>query len=251
MKFDNYSMKARLYPMVLMFLPFAIVSIAFSYNVSSTAQSIGSLGGAACLSFLLSQIGRDGGKKKEPALWRSWGGSPSVQILRISDYTLDTHTKQRYHKSLKSLCQVTELTTAQQLNYVELTDEVYKAWTQFLIGKTRDIAMFSLLYKENISYGFRRNLWGLKPYAIALIVAIMLGWYFLNSYLYGSYIPTAFPLQWLLANAGLLIVLLFWVFVVTKNWIKLVAFAYAERLMEACDRLTEQLTPIRSSIIKP
>jgi hypothetical protein len=235
--FDNYSVKARLYPMGLMFLPVVVVGIAYSYQFSSLTQSIGSIGGTACLSFLLSQLGRDMGKKKEPNLWHGWGGAPTVQLLRLNNTVIDTHTKRRYHVSLKERCEIPELTQVQLGSYTELPDAVYQTWTKYLISKTRDTKAFSLLYKENVNYGFRRNLWGLKPVAVPFIVAVILSWYFVNTIFYDTYNPLMFPPQWFAANVALLVLLTFWIAVVTKNWVRIVAFAYAERLLEASGQL--------------
>lgn len=237
---DNYSLKARVYPMLLMFLPFMVVALAYSYNASSAIKSIASIGGVAGLCFLFSQFGRDLGKKKEPHLWHSWGGAPSIQVLRRSNEIIDVHTKNRYHSNLMALCPIPDLDEMLVIHRKELGDDVYAAWCRFLINKTRDTKLFSLLFRENINYGFRRNLWGYKPLAISLILLVIVCWYFINVSIYEEYNPLSFPVQWAIANLLLLVLLVVWLLVINKAWVRVPAFAYAERLLEASDKLSER-----------
>ncbi len=87
-----------------------------------------------------------------------------------------------------------------------------------------------------LNYGFRRNLWSMKPLGIilsmlgilaAVIVAAMS--FFVDK--------TAIPLSAIACSIGNLIFLILWLFVFTPNWVKIVADAYAERLLDACDNL--------------
>src|SRR5689334_13223644 len=98
---DAYSLKARIYPTILALLPILIIVVFFSIQFESIIHSLSSLGLVAVLGYLLSQLGRDQGKKKESELWKSWGGSPTTQLLRLTDHSIDKYTKERYHTKMK------------------------------------------------------------------------------------------------------------------------------------------------------
>ncbi len=104
--FDNYTLKARVYPLLILFFPIFIVGVSYSFKFESYIQVFTSIGLVGALSYLMSQFGRDLGKKKESNLWKEWGGMPSVQLLRLSNQEIDKHTKQRYHSKMQALIPV-------------------------------------------------------------------------------------------------------------------------------------------------
>jgi hypothetical protein len=171
-------------------------------------------------------------------LWRSWGGPPTTQLFRLSDQRIDEHTKKRYHQKMQNLCAVTTMPDASmEANDPAIADSVYSAWTKYLISQTRDTKKFSLLFKENTSYGFRRNLWGLRGFAILFTVAVILFNYIFWSVKLKIYNPLLLPTSFIYSTITLLVILSFWLLIVTKSWVKRVAFSYAERLCESVDNL--------------
>lgn len=234
----NYSLSARTYPVLIVLIPIIIGGIYFSINLSSFYLFLTSMGAFGAFSFLLTQLGRDLGKKKEPKLWKEWGGTPSVQILRHRNDRIDEFTKKRYHTRLFELCPTEVVPTVDlEQNNPDLTDNLYLTWTKFMISNTRDTIKYNLLFKENVNYGFRRNLWGLKPIAISLIVIVFS---ILTVNVFCDYNNTnieSWPKEYFISVFLLIVLFLFWIGVITKNWIKQVAFAYAERLFE----LTEEI----------
>ncbi len=83
--FDTYDRKARLKPALLTSLPLvtSIVLLIPEFGVvwGSVAGLVIYSGG----SMLLIQISRDRGRALEVRLYESWGGKPSVAMLRHSD----------------------------------------------------------------------------------------------------------------------------------------------------------------------
>jgi len=69
---ETYNRKARLYPALLLITPIIVTAVTlFSVKIleaKSIVASIGSIGGA----FLLTQLARDAGKKREPLLFNIW-----------------------------------------------------------------------------------------------------------------------------------------------------------------------------------
>lgn len=236
--FDNYTLKARLYPVIILIFPIIVLGVFYSFQFQTVIHFFSSLGLVGALTFLLSQLGRDQGKLKENKLWKSWGAAPTTQILRLKDKHIDIITKSRYHQKLQSLCPIPLMPN---LNMEETTpneaDEIYKAWTKFLISKTRDTKIFHLLFKDNISYGFRRNLWGLKTYAIVFNLFLLISNYLFWAISTKNYKALSFPVNFMYVSFILIIILLFWIFIVTKSWVKIPALSYAERLCEATEVL--------------
>lgn len=230
-----YNIKARTYPLIITLIPIVFVGIIYSIQLKSIYELLISLGITTSLFFLFSQLGRDKGKKLESELWRKWDGIPSTQILRFSNDTIDYHTKKRYHNFLKKETKIGQELTEQfeNENLIE-ADKIYTSWSKYLISKSRDTTKYNLLFQENINYGFRRNLLGLKSTAITIIVFLLIG-----SFGY-SYLTSDFKLiysqELLLTGIILFLTLLFWLIVVNENWIKYVAFEYAKRLMETIEK---------------
>jgi hypothetical protein len=233
---DRYSLKARLYPAFIVLLPAFVVSLFYITDFEKYYHYATALVSVGLFTYLLAQLGRDKGKINEVKLFTLWGGKPTTIIFRHNDNTIDPVTKNRYHKLLTEKIDGIQIPTPkQEQNDKIFADQVYESCTKFLISKTRNTKKFPLIFNENISYGFRRNLWGMKFWALAIIsILIIIHFYFIT----GGF-KTKITLQnkdiFLFLFFGL--VLLFWFFIVTKNWIKLTAYAYAERLIESINEL--------------
>lgn len=233
---DRYTLTARLFPMTLFYLPIIFLGIVFSFHFDKYVHLLTSLGVVSALSYFTAQIGRKGGKAKESDLWKSWGGAPTTQLLRWRDNTIDSNTKKRYHFKLQVLCPVENFPTREvEDNSPSVADDAYQAWVRYLISKTRDTKKYDLLFKENINYGFWRNLWALKPYAIGLLIFLMIGTYLYFGGISKSYNPEKFSHLFFIGEAVLLASILVWIFAVRSKAIKIPAFAYAERLLETAD----------------
>jgi len=235
---DKYSLNARIYPVILFILPVLLVAIVFSLHFETYLQMGVSIGITGALAFLFSQIGRDMGKRKEKSLWVSWGGAPTTQLLRWSNDDVDVITKKRYHAALFRCCPADHIPDRIVENGdPKYADTIYSAWTRYLIGATRDTAKYSMLFRENVNYGFRRNLWGMKLPAIVLIVLLMGG---IFSYYRFLVMETELPKTFFISEALLLMFLVFWVFLVNRSWVRIPAFAYAHRLLETTDSVTNE-----------
>jgi hypothetical protein len=200
---------------------------------------LGSVAGGVGLTMLFEQLGRDQGKKKEDRLWASWGGSPTLQMLRHRDAIMcKSVTRERYHRKLKKLVRDVVLPsgTEEAADPVE-ADRRYDACIRFLRNATRDRSRFPLIFAENVNYGFRRNLWGMRAAgtACATLGALSAGYITALALAAGDEF-------WV---AGLIIVLVdavlltWWIVRIRSKWVLTAAKAYAERLLEACDSLGE------------
>ena len=243
---DPYDRQARLYPALLALAP-AILTVSCLYGAHASLLSSGAAIVVSCgMMFWLANLARDRGKTLEPALFAAWGGKPSVQLLRHRDSRIDAVTKQRYHAKLSAKMRVEIPTQELEARDPAQADAVYESATKWLLERTRDTRCFALLFKENISYGFRRNMLGLKPYGTGLAVAALI-WSLIASGVAQTHDLSAsslfrisdIPPNHLMAIAGSGLILLMWLGGTTKERVRIVAFAYAERLLAACETIDD------------
>lgn len=204
-------------------------------GLQSLGATLAGFGGA----FLLTQLARDAGKKGEKTLFGKWGGLPSVAIFRHRDTRLDSITKTRYHKKLAELVKEAKAPTAEQEQAdPAAADSVYSAWSNYLRVNTRDTKKFALLFHENVSYGYRRNVWGLRGIGItaSLVSCVVCGVQVYHIH------KSIGKLDETLMGAGVFaaILLLLWVFRFTGDWVRVPADAYAERLAECTEALGDK-----------
>ena len=224
---NPYERKARLYPALLCLFPI-IISISISYpETYSSLSGFVALGATIGILQLISNLARDRGKNLESKLFEQWGGMPSLSILRYRDNSIPTPAKEKYHAILASKSKIGAPTILFEQKYPEKADEIYASWSDFLRGKTRDINKYPLVFQENINYGFRRNLLGIKWYCIlSSIISILI-----------LFIPSieTLILSDIQIVVFLLLILYLWIFafVVKSNWVKTVANAYSKNLIEA------------------
>ena len=179
---------------------------------------------------------RDLGKKKEKTLFKTWGGKPTTKIFRHCE-SGQRVMRLHLHQKLKMLIPNLELPTPEEEQAdPNLADEVYETCVSFLREKTRDRKKFSLVFEENCNYGFRRNLWAMKPLGIiiSIIGVVILAIPTIVTFFKEGQSPSLLLIGCGLGNLFLLGGWLWWF---TPNWVKTSADAYAERLLASCDRL--------------
>lgn len=232
MTIDKYSLNARIYPMVLFFMPLIILGITYSIKFEAYIQILSTLGASAALIYFLANLGRDLGKKGEPNLWTKWGGMPTAQLLSYNNDRIDKITKRNYHERL---CELSPIEKKPDFQSSELSSviDIYRYWSKFLISKTRDTKKYSLLFKENISYGFRRNAWGLRNLAIILCVLSLSGNFLYSLLMTNQFEWKSLPISFVVSESLILVWMLIWIFVIRNSWVKVPAFAYGERLLES------------------
>jgi hypothetical protein len=232
---DRYTIQARLLPVVIVFLPLCIaITSLFPLKELGWGLLTGSITGLACMVFL-SQIGRDLGKKKEPSLFKLWGGTPTTLIMRFHNTWLNEESLARYHRKLSALVNVPQPTKElEEANPTE-ADKAYTTFVDYLKSKTRSPDQFSMVIEENINYGFRRNLWGMRAVGILISATSVL--------LPLSPLLVNFEVGWSLTKVNAIACainvcfLILWLLRISTDWVKLAATAYAERLVASTDNL--------------
>lgn len=231
---DAYVLRARIAPVTLAALPVIVVFLADLVWLDDLGElTFAGILGLAVLT-LLAQLGRDRGKRLEPALFRSWGGPPTTRLLRHRDDTFDPITKQRLHATLERKSGVVLLTAEEEAEDPAGADMAYGSAVLWLLRNAPDKRSAPHLWEDNVSYGFRRNLWALKPFALAICLALVV---------------LAIWTHWPLAPTGINALLLdpalvsgvagFGAFAafVTRCWVRSAADAYAYALINTVERL--------------
>jgi hypothetical protein len=229
-RLDRYVLGARLAPAVLVLLPVTVTAGSWLQLDLFSAKGAAASFVWLAVSAALAQLGRDAGKKKEAVLFEKWDGRPSTQLLRSSNRELNTATRERYRAAAGRLMPGLKVPTQEEESVdPAAADVVFDAVGDVLKEKTRDRERFYVLFSENVSYGFRRNMWGMKAYGVALAVL-------------GCGACAAFALSHpskgsIVATAVNGILVIYWAKVVNADWVRVVAFEYARRLLASLDDL--------------
>jgi hypothetical protein len=234
---DAYSIRTRWAPVLLVALPLLILCFSLVPGLPAW-NKLWPLLGAASVVILVDQLGRDGGKRLQPALWASWGGAPTTAALRHRD-TANPVLLARQHERIAAIVEHDLPTAAEERADPAGADHAYQAATAVLIARTRGRRKeYPLIFVENCNYGFRRNMLGLRPWGRLLAAATgILALAAIASRLAGLVnIPLGLAGAVLAVSAGATAL---WWRVVTPNWVQPVAQAYAERLLEAAETLAE------------
>ena len=232
--FDAYSRQARLQSALLALFPlFFSVAVWLPALYELVAGLVG-LAVACGVTVAFAHVARVRGRTIEEQLFESWGGKPTTTWLRHRDDHLDEHTKARYCEFLGSNVRDWRGPTVEEERADPTeADARYETAVRWLLEYTRDRKRFPLVFKENVSYGFRRNLYGLQ--AIGLIVAIVCT----IANVVALYIGAGDGGSTSAAGAAALGVsfaaIVGWLFVVKPAWVRDAGDAYAKALLAACD----------------
>jgi hypothetical protein len=229
---DAYTFQARRLPVAAVAVP--PIVLAGAGIVTTTGLGIASGLVLAVIDAIAGQLGRDRGKKLEPALWASWGGSPTLRKFQYRGGS-STGRVERLHARIGEILGETLPTAEEEETDPEGADDRYEEAAARIRAVTRDKGRFGLLLAENINYGQRRNMLGLRREGVifALLTVLAAG---LLLWLAGGSLSQRAARYGPGAGAGLL-ALLFWVFVVTPSWVALTAKAYADQFVGAIDIL--------------
>ena len=238
---DSYDLKARLRPALLCGVPLVTFGVLLIPQFGFILGSIFSIFVYSGGSILLIQFCRDLGKRQEKRLFQLWDGKPSVSMLRHADNRLDKQTKDRYRTFLSETVNGLALANIEEeRKNPKKADVGYESATRWLLEQTGDSARFELLFKENVNYGFRRNMLGLKPIALgmdalALLLVVVVA---VNSWMgqLGTTIYSVAPELW--ASLAVTVVhVAILIKLVRDKWVFVSAELYARQLLAVCDIL--------------
>ncbi len=226
----TYVLHARIMPAaIVLFPPFsACMAINVDHNPDPRRLTVFSVFMIAS-AFLLEQVVRDKGRRLQDSLWDSWGGPPVTCILRHRD-TKNSLLLALRHKKLSTAVGTPMPTRRQERSNPHKADEVYEVAVHYLISRTRDPNIFPLVFTENRSYGFRRNMLGLRR--AGFLLSFFTAFYLFAIQIIGN--EARDPLIIATLAISLLSFLVWWK-LVSPVWVKRSAERYAEQLFNAID----------------
>lgn len=159
---DQYEIRARISPSIVVTLPLAVTLFIGIYEVSNSL--VDTVLGAGVIYILLmyslSIFIRGYGHKIEQALWKGWGGPPSVRVMRWSDSLFGDELKLQFHKAVKDKCDIILSTRAEEKKNPKEADNKISQAFSMVKAILRHCDPEGLWSKHNAEYGFQRNLLG-------------------------------------------------------------------------------------------
>lgn len=228
---NRYELNARLKPALLALLPVIIITLFWHPGAWTTAGSVVAIASACGVLYAMAQLARYRGRKVERSLRSEIGRAHTAKLLTHADDTFMPETKARYHAYLLGNRQV--LSSADEESAEpDLAFRRARSAVDWLLENTKAGKNSPILLEENISYGFQRNLYGLKPFGVGLSLAAIVTHVFLLILRFPQGEQLGFGLA---ICAALVIVLFSWIFLVTKNSVADASLAYAQRLLAHCE----------------
>lgn len=228
---DRYTMFARVFPVAVVSFP---LLLAVSAWIPFAQWPLRLAGGGLVMviaAFALAQLARDAGKAIEAPLWVHWGGPPTARMLRHSDDTFDPSVKSSIHKQLVKLavceCMPSAAEETADPEGAEATYRFCSDWLRRKALQLKGVSPFDVVHQENVSYGYHRNVLGIKTTGIAIALCSIVS-------IAAAFAFNRFPVIELLlalAIAGYL------AFAITERRLKSCADSYSHRLLSAVDAI--------------
>lgn len=233
---DPYDRTARLTPALLVALPVLIPLVCVYGAKHPLLVSVVGLLSTCGVLYALSSIARGRGKELEEKLVKRWGGMPTTISLRHSDNFFDSVTKKRYHQAIVQKLGISMPTAEEEASNPYEADQAYIGATRRMRELTRKDK--TLLLKENIAYGFHRNMLAMKivgiiTSVIGLVYGLIIAKVIIRSPFRVNVYNLAEPsLAGGVTLAISLMLLAAWVFYFDERKVKQFGYTYAERLFE-------------------
>lgn len=221
---DTYTLAARIGPALAVASPLLIFGV-FSASLDLTNGVLGLLVFVLCL--VAANLARDAGKRLESQLYEEWGGKPTLRRMRFSGEDQAARVADRHAQLERVLGRALPGPRDEEVDPTSADGE-YEAAVADLRDMTRDRQRFALLFRENVDFGFRRNLLGLRPIGIAasvlgLVAAFLVG-VLADAGFGGTLTGAGIPGAWFLCSGA------FFIWAVTPSWVRTPAEEYADRL---------------------
>lgn len=168
-QFDTYSLKARVFPALISGLPvLALLSVVVPWDHFGLSQATAGAMGLILL-FAFADIARRTGRTLQAKL----GTGTTPGLWYRSDAEIPGGAKDRYRAFVAKKIKLDAPTPDEEANDPRKADDFYNSAGNWLREHTRDQRKFAILFGENITYGYCRNLLGLKPVALCFNVAVL------------------------------------------------------------------------------
>ena len=230
---DAYTLQARFLPALVLLFPAILLIAGLLPDMSQLPTMIGFGIISIALAVLATQYVRDAGKDFEKFLVKTWGGYPTTLELMYSRTTLSTVALKGYREKISQLYPDLELPSEQDevINpdkSMQILDEAVRRSRE----ATRDTKQFQLLYQENVSYGFRRNLVALRFFGVlsCILCSLLAAVPILAPEKVA--ISISYPFMYM-ALATSLLFLILWLIEWNVAWVHKAAQRYANQLLSS------------------
>ncbi|MEU9570908.1 hypothetical protein AB0D62_13610 [Streptomyces massasporeus] len=172
---DDYERRARLAPGLLVLLPvsvaLAVLGLSKAPGVVSVLTALSLAGGPV----VLAELVRHQGRKVQEVLWASWGGSPTIQKLQLRQEGQNSLQRETWRKAVSFVTGIELPSARSERANPTKADEAIDVAVGQIRSLTRDETKFPLVRAENRSYGFHRNLYGIRWTGRITALLVVLG----------------------------------------------------------------------------
>lgn len=238
--FDAYTLKARLFPALVAGFPSISVPLVFISWSSLSLSNIIVATTSIIMFFAFSEAARRSGLRIEKKL----GTRSTPELWHRSNSEISNISKDNYRNFVSSKIGYPAPNEVTEIENPKVANDFYLSAANWLRGQTKDTKKFSILFSDNISYGYWRNLLGLKPMALALnaIITAACGLCLYYSPTYLDKIPHATE-----TLIGVLIIVAFhtsyMLFAVSRRTVREASTSYGRQLILSCETLMNEAKP--------
>ncbi len=233
---DRYDVMARLRPALFALIPVFLVVVFRAPEVRNIYGALVSAATACGLTYFLVLLARSQGRALEQRLGERIGRKHSARLLTLDDPIFPLETKKRYHAFLAKKGLMLSSLEEEKANPALAFDRTRSA-VDWLLIYTKPNAKKTLLFEDNVAYGFLRNMRGLKAIAITINVLAMMA----NGVIIAAnWNDHPALISGGLIEAALLVDLMLWIFLVTETAVEQASLAYAQRLFSQCEKCGEE-----------
>lgn len=166
--FDPYTLRARLFPALIAGLPtLALLAMVVPWDRLGLPHAV-AMATALVLLFAFADVARRTGKRMQAKL----GTGATPDQWRRDNPDLAGAAKDRYRAFVAQMLKLPAPSEDEERTDPVRAREFYLGAGNWLREHARDSRIFRILFEENVTYGFRRNLLGLKVIALACNVAV-------------------------------------------------------------------------------
>lgn len=228
---DRYDINARLHPALLTVLPAFLFVFVWFPTLWTQFGAITAFVVACGVLFALTRLVRKLGHNVERKLGDRIGRNHTASLLSLTDNRLSPSMRSRCRAYIEANSGLSLPSKYKEENNPQSARDERLVAVRWLLEHTRPTAVTTLLLNENISYGFARNLLGLKPYGIVIASIVFLGsaWLLFDT----SLGATPFLLGAVLCGISFLTLVL-WFLLVTEKSVEQASQVYAEKVLSLC-----------------
>ena len=186
---DQYEMKARIAPTIIVILPLAVAILSIALVISDQIVQVILSSGIALIIviYILSSLVRYCGTKIEADLWKNWGGPPSTRFMRWSDSTFGDDLKQQLYAAVESRCRIRLSSVEEEKEDPNKADGLIGQAFLQVKATVRHDDPEGIWTKHNVEYGSYRNLLGSRGiwlvFSILGTIACGAFWYLNKDYI--------------------------------------------------------------------